>query len=154
MAVNVLPAVSQRAHETVQTLFTHIKAQGDKDYMGERVSQLEHSLQAAHLARKAGADNETILAALLHDVGHFIPLYAEMPAMIAPNGSAVGRDSHDVFGAKYLRQLGFSEKVCELTGAHVVAKRFLTAVESGYYEGLSERSQHTLKLQVNKCDVF
>jgi len=36
------------------------------------VSQLEHALQAAHCATEAGADEEVVLAALLHDVGHLV----------------------------------------------------------------------------------
>lgn len=148
MLPNVLPAVEQRARDTIDTLFAYIKAQGHRDYGGERVSQLEHSLQAGHLARKAGADNETILAALLHDIGHFIPMYADMPMLIAANGSRVGRKSHDQFGETYLRELGFSEKICQLVGAHVMAKRYLTAVDKDYYDSLSEVSKNSLKLQV------
>lgn len=40
-------------------------------YGGEAVSELEHALQAADLAREAGADEELQLACLLHDVGRF-----------------------------------------------------------------------------------
>jgi predicted HD phosphohydrolase len=147
MASTLPPTVRTRAQETIVSLFSHIREQGEKDYLGESVSQLAHSLQAAHQARISGADNETILAALLHDIGHFIPMYADMPPMIAPGGCKVGRGSHDVFGEKYLRQLGFSEKICELVGAHVLAKRFLTATDQGYYDNLSERSKQTLQLQ-------
>ncbi len=39
---------------------------------GEAVTKLQHAEQAAHLARQAGADRETILAALLHDIGHLL----------------------------------------------------------------------------------
>ncbi|MBY0374774.1 MAG: HD domain-containing protein, partial [Bryobacteraceae bacterium] len=41
-------------------------------YFGEQVTQLEHALQSAYLAVQAGADDETILAALLHDIGHVL----------------------------------------------------------------------------------
>ena len=34
-----------------------------------RVTRLEHSLQAATRARRDGADNELIVAALIHDIG-------------------------------------------------------------------------------------
>jgi predicted HD phosphohydrolase len=37
--------------------------------LGYKVDRLEHSLQAATHAHRAGADEETIVAALLHDVG-------------------------------------------------------------------------------------
>lgn len=136
------------ARSTVSQLFNFITLQGDRDYIGERVSQLEHSLQAAHLAQQAGADEETILGALLHNVGRFIPAADKMPKMIAPNGTYVGSMSHELLGEEYLRQLGFSEKICQLVGAHVMAKRYLTAVDEAYYDGLSPSSKATLKFQV------
>lgn len=142
-----LPSVESHARDTVSSLFSFIDAQGQGDYIGEAVSQLEHSLQAAHLAQQAGADDETVLGALLHDVGRFIPAASEMPPMIALDGTYVGTASHEVLGEKYLRQLGFSEKVCQLVGSHVIAKRYLTAIDEGYYEGLSRSSKTTLKYQ-------
>ncbi|PKY07998.1 hypothetical protein P168DRAFT_300776 [Aspergillus campestris IBT 28561] len=136
--------------ETITQLFSFLRAQGNTDYLGERVSQLQHSLQCAHLATQSpqyGSDPEVILGALLHDVGRFIPSAKNMPAMIAPDGAYIGQASHEVLGERYLRQLGFSEKVCQLVGSHVVAKRFLTATEKGYYDGLSETSKRTLEFQ-------
>ncbi|OJI98060.1 hypothetical protein ASPVEDRAFT_880579 [Aspergillus versicolor CBS 583.65] len=137
-------------HETIKTLFAFILAQGQGDYLGERISQLQHSLQCAYLAHSDptyGTDSEVVLAALLHDVGRFIPDAKDMPAMIAPDGAYIGRASHEVLGERYLRQLGFSEKVCQLVGAHVLAKRFLVSTEEEYYGGLSETSKRTLKFQ-------
>lgn len=136
------------AEAIISELFGFIEAQGDADYLGEAVSQLEHSLQAAHFAEQAGADEDTILGALLHDVGRFIPLTKPMPRMIAPNGTYVGSAAHEIVGEKYLRDLGFSEKICQLVGAHVIAKRYLTAVDETYYDGLSQSSKTTLKFQV------
>ena len=145
------PAAEQHARETVQQLFGFIIAQGDADYIGEPISQLEHSLQAAQLARDSGADDETVLGALLHDVGRFIPAADKMPKMIATDGTYVGRASHEVVGERYLRQLGFGEKVCQLVAAHVMAKRYLTAVDKEYYDGLSNASKNTLRMQVGHC---
>lgn len=54
MAVAVLPSVENDARETVRQLFDFIGKQGQGDYLGERVSQLQHSLQAATLAQQAG----------------------------------------------------------------------------------------------------
>lgn len=144
----ILPSVEQSARDTVSHLFDLLRKQGDSDYIGERVSQLQHSLQAATLAQKAGADSETVLGALLHDVGRFIPAAEKMAAMVADDGTYVGRASHEVLGEQYLRQLGFSEKICQLVGAHVMAKRYLTAVDKDYYDGLSQSSKTTLKFQV------
>jgi predicted HD phosphohydrolase len=153
MAVKTLPSVLQNSRETVDTLFKFIQAQGDADYIGEAVSQLEHSLQTADRAQKADADNETVLAALLHDVGRFIPKASDMPAMIALDGTYVGTASHEILGENYLRQLGFSDKVCQLVGAHVMAKRYLTAVDRGYYDQLSPSSKTTLRYQVQICNI-
>lgn len=150
----MLPSVERHARECVRQLFSFITAQGNSDYIGERVSQLEHSLQAAQLAVDGKADNETILGALLHDVGRFIPAAAKMPSMIAPNGKYVGRASHEVLGEKYLRDLGFNETICQLVGAHVMAKRYLTAVDTDYYDGLSPSSKTTLKFQVSESSLL
>ncbi|KAK5193353.1 hypothetical protein LTR96_005167 [Exophiala xenobiotica] len=143
----MLPSVERHAHECVQQLFAFITAQGNSDYIGEKVSQLQHSLQTAQLAVEGGVDDDTVLGALLHDVGRFIPAAEKMPAMIAPSGAYVGRESHEILGEKYLRGLGFSEIICQLVGAHVMAKRYLTAVDKGYYDGLSPSSKTTLKYQ-------
>lgn len=77
-----------------------------------------------------------------------------MPKMIAPDGTYVGRSSHEILGERYLRQLGFSDKVSQLVGAHVVAKRYLTATEPGYYEALSKTSKRTLQYQVSGYMAF
>lgn len=137
----------------VKELFAFIIAQGDSDYIGEDVSQLQHSLQAATFAQQAGAGRETVLGALLHDVGRFIPANKDMPAMIAADGQFVGNASHEIVGERYLRQLGFSETICELVGAHVMAKRYLTATNPEYYDSLSKASKTTLKYQVRNCSV-
>ena len=150
MAINTLPSVEANAQATVKQLFGYIVAQGDADYLGEKVSQLQHTLQAATLAQKAGADEETILGALFHDVGRFVPPAEKTAAMTAPNGTYVGKASHEVVGERYLRYLGFSEKICQLVGAHVMAKRYLTAVDPAYYDGLSQPSKKSLKLQVSR----
>jgi len=131
--------------DRVDQLFSILITQGDADYIGERISQLEHSLQAAHLATKAGADDETVLAALLHDVGQFLPGDGA-EAMRTENGS-VGRWGHEQIGATFLAQIGFSKKVCDLVGAHVVAKRYLTATDKAYYDQLSDASKASLRFQ-------
>jgi HD superfamily phosphodiesterase len=46
---------------------------GSADYIGEPVSVLDHSLQAAALARdRHPLDQDLIIAALLHDIGHLL----------------------------------------------------------------------------------
>ena len=41
-------------------------------YGQEAVSQLDHALQCAQLAETAGETESTVVAALLHDLGHII----------------------------------------------------------------------------------
>ncbi|KAL1884435.1 hypothetical protein Plec18167_002023 [Paecilomyces lecythidis] len=145
-----ISAVDAHAHQTVSQLFDILIAQGDGSYIGEPLSQLEHSLQCAHLARQDpnhGHDDEVVLAALLHDVGRFIPAALKMEKLIAPDGSYVGRASHDLLGEQYLRDIGYSEKVAQLVGAHVMAKRYLTAVDKAYYDALSASSKKSLVFQ-------
>ncbi|KAH8898056.1 hypothetical protein GQ53DRAFT_880964 [Thozetella sp. PMI_491] len=142
-----IPATEDHVRATVRELFGFIERQGQGDYLGEAVSQLEHSLQAAARAQQDHADDETVLASLLHDVGRFIPAADKMHKMIAPDGSYVGRASHEIVGERYLRQLGFNEKICQLVGAHVMAKQYLCATEKGYWESLSKSSKRTLEFQ-------
>lgn len=108
----------------------------DQGYIGEPVSQLEHALQCAHLATTSGADDETVLAALFHDIGHLCEERGEY-----------GVIDHAAIGADFLRLKGMSEKVCQLVLGHVEAKRYLTAVDADYYSQLSEASKITLALQ-------
>jgi predicted HD phosphohydrolase len=133
--------------ERVEALFEYLTREEHGDYIGEDISQLEHALQCAWLATEAKSDEDTILAALLHDIGQFLPRSKETPSIISPSGNFVGRGSHDVIGEEYLRDFGFSEKVCKLVGGHVIAKRYLTAVDPQYYDKLSSASKITLKYQ-------
>src|SRR5258708_3447568 len=58
---------------------------------GYRVSRLDHSLQTATRALKDGADDELIVAALIHDFGGDLPPYnrSELAAgIIRPSGRA------------------------------------------------------------------
>jgi len=142
------PQSEEDVRETVKQLLSFIEKQGSGDYLGESVSQVQHSLQCATLAQRAHADDDTVIGALLHDVGRFIPASEKMESMIASDGTYVGKASHEVLGERYLRQLGFSEKICQLVGAHVMAKRYLTAVDKDYYDALSLSSKRTLKFQV------
>ncbi|KAF2816272.1 alkaline phosphatase-like protein [Mytilinidion resinicola] len=151
MVSAVLASVVQSARSAVDSIFSFIRAQGDTDYLGEAVSQLEqHSLQAADLAKKAGADEETVLATLLYDIGIFLPDASKHDAMIASDGTRVGTAGHEVLGENYLRSVGFSDKVAQLVGAHVMAKRYLAAVDPAYFDGLSAASKRSLVYQGGK----
>lgn len=104
---------------------------GSRLYGGEPVTQLEHALQCAQLAEQAGAPDELVLAALLHDVGHLVNF-------------AYG--AHEEIGARYLRGL-VAEAVVEPIRLHVCAKRYLCYSEPGYWDSLSAESKRSLERQ-------
>jgi predicted HD phosphohydrolase len=56
----------------------------DHSIEGHQVTRLEHSLQTATRARNDGADDELVLAALLHDIGDLLAPYnhAEVAAAL------------------------------------------------------------------------
>lgn len=115
------------------------------DQYGEEVTQLEHMVQSAQLAEKEGFDEEVILAAFLHDIGHLYVTSLEGPETELTD--EFGAADHDSMGAEYLLKMGFSKKIATLVGGHVIAKRYLTLRRPGYFEELSDASKHTLLLQ-------
>jgi 2-amino-1-hydroxyethylphosphonate dioxygenase (glycine-forming) len=115
---------------------------GEEEYSGEKVSQLEHMVQAAQLARAEGYNDEVVLAAFLHDVGHIAEKVTESNAM-----DGFGIQDHEAIGAAFLTERGFSFRLTRLVESHVAAKRYLTLRESGYHDKLSEASKKTLEFQ-------
>lgn len=115
---------------------------GDEAYFGEPITQLEHALQCAQLAEEAGADDDTIVAAFLHDIGHLLP-----PDLAGGYMDGYGTVDHERLGADYLRERGFSEKVGQLIEHHVNAKRYLVFKNPAYFARLSEASVKTLEFQ-------
>lgn len=119
-----------------------LRASADTEYFGEPVSQLEHALQAAKLAADAVAgDEEAVIAALLHDVGHLAA------PENAPRMGDVGVLAHESIGADYLLARGFSERVVALVRGHVSAKRYLAGTNPRYLAQLSAASLETLAHQ-------
>jgi 2-amino-1-hydroxyethylphosphonate dioxygenase (glycine-forming) len=118
-----------------------------RQYGGEPVTELAHSLQCAELARAAGADEDLVLACLLHDVGR----YAVDPALVfdskePTHARRAGARGHHQVGAELIA-LFVPERVAWLVGMHADAKRFLCATEPGYHDALSPASRYTLGLQ-------
>ena len=115
---------------------------GSADYIGEPVSQLEHMSQSAQMAAAEGYDEEVILVAFFHDIGHICPAVAPLEKM-----DGYGVMSHEKVGADYLREKGFSERLTQLVESHVQAKRYLTFAHRAYFDKLSEASKRTLAFQ-------
>lgn len=128
--------------QTANEIFSLYTLHGGEDYIGEPVSQLEHMYQMALLAEAAGFEEEVILAAFFHDIGHLVATTGSYTSM-----DGYGAMSHETIGAEYLRRKGFSEKLIELVESHVVAKRYLTFRYPEYLRQLSDASRKTLQIQ-------
>jgi phosphonate degradation associated HDIG domain protein len=115
---------------------------GSDDYIGEPVSQIEHMMQCAMLAEASGADEEVVLAAFFHDIGHFCE-----HIMPVENMDGYGIVNHEKLGSAYLQDNGFSAKICLLVNSHVAAKRYLTYKYPEYLSALSKASKKMLEFQ-------
>lgn len=56
--------------QIIDSIFALYQRHGNDDYIGEAITQLEHMSQAAQLAMAEGFDDEVVLAAFFHDIGH------------------------------------------------------------------------------------
>ncbi|MGB0115025.1 MAG: HD domain-containing protein [Ilumatobacteraceae bacterium] len=105
----------------------------------EEVTQAEHAAQAAALAGAAGAEDELVAAALLHDLGHLLGRDETAPPS--------DRDlHHEDIAARFLTRW-FGPAVVEPIRHHVAAKRYLCAIDDGYVDTLSAGSVHSLGVQ-------
>jgi [1-hydroxy-2-(trimethylamino)ethyl]phosphonate dioxygenase len=121
------------------------RRRGAESYLGEQVTMSEHMLQAAQLAERAGAGDELVAAALLHDIGHYTNEFPD-------DALAQGIDTHhDEAGAAVLAPF-FPTVVVDCVRWHVAAKRYLCATEPEYFARLSPASVHTLGLQGGPMD--
>ena len=120
------------------------KRYGSHDYIGEKISQLEHAIQAAMLAEKDNQSKEIILAALLHDIGHLVALNNNN---FTKKMNGLGVFNHETIGKEYLIGLGFKYPIPQLVENHVVAKRYIISKTPDYYFTLTDASKKTLKLQ-------
>ena len=116
-------------------------------YGQEAVSQLEHALQCASLAEQSNESPETVVAALLHDLGHI--LSPDQLPVTPTDKLPIKDDLHQFLALPFLRSL-FPDSVLEPIKLHVDAKRYLCAVDSGYWADLSPASKHSLELQGGK----
>lgn len=132
---------SSRSWDIEKAITELFDRQGGVRYTGPReeaVSALEHALQCAQLAEEAGASAELTIAALVHDIGHFVGVND----LTDDNTD----DCHERIGSKWL-SAWFPEAVTEPVRLHVDAKRALCASSDGYYNRLSPASKHSLSLQ-------
>ncbi len=139
------PTLAQEMHaappeQKVDTLFGYMEKRGQSFY-DEAVTQLEHALQCAALAKQNEASPTLITSALVHDIGHFI--LGEHNADVAFLDTDL---NHEEIGAQYLEPF-FPKAIITPIRLHVPAKRYLCTTDTAYYDGLSDASKRSLKLQ-------
>jgi phosphonate degradation associated HDIG domain protein len=132
----------EKAKTIVDEVFELYEQYGNADYIGEPVSQIEHMCQAAQLAEAEGYDEEVILAAFFHDIGHLCEHIMPVEHM-----DSYGIADHESLGSDFLREKGFSEKIAKLVESHVSAKRYLTYKFPDYFNKLSDASKMTMERQ-------
>lgn len=113
---------------------------GGEEYLGEPVTMAQHMLQGATLAQRQGLPEPVIVAALLHDIGHFTSEFGTFSMQDTQDRY------HEEAGAKVLERF-FPAIVTDCVRYHVAAKRYLCATRPEYFERLSEASIHSLNLQ-------
>jgi len=113
---------------------------GGEEYLGEPVTMAQHMLQGATLAERGGLDEEIIVGALLHDIGHFTSEFGTY------HPSDTEDRHHEDAGADVLAPF-FPSVITDCVKYHVAAKRYLCATKPEYFARLSTASAHTLELQ-------
>jgi len=122
------------------------KEYGGFQYLiGENITQLQHALQAAHIAKICKAPNYIIIGMLLHDIGQLI-------------GRDINHDitiddlhaSHDDLGAMWLYDEGFKSDICDIAKYHTLAKVLLCDKSPDYLSQLSLASQQSYFIQKQK----
>lgn len=125
--------------EVVTAIIDTFRSQGHRAY-GEEVTELQHALQCATLARQRGEDDRLVAACLLHDYGH---LLHDLGEDVADRGVDA---RHEHVGANRL-SAWFPPEVVEPIRLHAAAKRYLCWKEPGYFDALSDASRKSLALQ-------
>lgn len=131
---------SASKEEKADLLLNYIRDHGGTNY-DESVTQTQHALQTATLARNSGASRRRVVSALLHDLGHLlVKEHAGESDFLAEDMN------HERIAARYLEPY-FDADILDPIRLHVPAKRYLCTTDETYYDGLSESSKRSFKIQ-------
>lgn len=132
--------LSTQADDIVDAIMRMFEIGLRRGYALDKLSHTEHAIQAALVAEKQDEPPSLLVAALVHDVGHFLEPW---PRDIAGLGTNY---RHEELGSAWLAR-GFGPEVTEPVRLHVAAKRYLCAVDVDYLDTLSPSSLRSLELQ-------
>ena len=126
--------------EICSLLFSYLREKGQSNY-DESVTQYEHAVQSAALAKEALAPTSSVVAALFHDIGHLIADEENAQSDFLKEDLF-----HEEIAAQYLTEI-FPPEVLDPIRLHVPAKRYLCTVDTSYYDDLSPASKRSFQLQ-------
>lgn len=141
--------LSRKMKATTIEIIDILKEYGKLEY-GEGISVLSHSMQSGAIALSQDLEDELILAAFLHDIGHLSPLVGGGEYEHMGN---FGITDHEEYGAHFLEAKYFSDRIISCVKNHVQAKRYLCFQEKDYHVALSEASRRTLQYQGGPMSV-
>ena len=119
---------------TASRLLRELERQGDESLAGYRVSRLDHALQSATRALRDGADDDWVVATLLHDIG-----------------DGLAPQNHDRFAAEIIRP--FVREECTWVVAHHGAfQMYYYAQHYGWNQ--FERDKYAGSPYFESCRVF
>ncbi|CAH6420512.1 Hypothetical protein HVR_LOCUS1211 [uncultured virus] len=123
---------------------------GQETYMiGEPLTQLDHALQAAHIALFAGAPDHIVIGMLLHDIGQLVG---------RKNNNSITTEelhvSHDDLGYQWLKERQLPQIVCDIARYHTAIKVMLCQDDPSYFNRLSFASQASYLLQKEKYSTI
>ena len=124
----------------IENFFSWIEIEGQSNY-DENVTQYEHSVQTAMIAKYNNSSPSQVVAALFHDVGHLIINENESKKDFLDYNL-----NHELIGANWLEKK-FPKSVTEPIKLHVSAKRYLCGSDHSYYYKLSDASKKSLDIQ-------
>lgn len=111
------------------------------NHLDEIITQYEHGVQTAILAKEESGTADLISAALLHDIGHLVTGLEENHPDIHESDL-----EHENIAVEFLEGI-FPQSVLQPIGLHVDAKRYICTVDKQYFDFLSPASKDSLKLQ-------
>lgn len=123
------------AQKKVNKILSILKKYGDNRCC-KRCTILSHSFQSGLLAVGKDLDDEMILTAFLHDIGHVCSSelsFTQHKKIMSNHGSV----SANKLGEFFLTELGFSRKITKTVGNIIQAKRYLCLKHPSYYKNLS-----------------